>query len=94
MGNKKIFFDKNDAGDEEYWIRDLEDNFYQSSEKKTRLVQLFKISDEPHEKFDISDDHVELVKMGLSLLSQHNETTVPGCGSPVAAIWGLYQGSR
>ena len=33
-------------------------------------------SSDPHEKNDISDDHVEIVKMGLSLLSMHNETAI------------------
>lgn len=59
-----------------YWVRDQEDNFYQPDERKTRLVQLFHISSDPYEKDEISDEHVEIVKLGLSLLSMHNETSV------------------
>merc|ERR1712080_291133 len=71
---KKLKFKPID--DTPYWERDFKDNFEQNNEKKTRLVQLFNIRDDPYELSDVSDDHEELVRLGLSLLSFHNESAV------------------
>jgi len=49
---------------------------YESSETLTRLVQLYDIDEDPYEKHEISDNHPDIVKVGLDLLSRHNETAV------------------
>jgi len=74
---KKLTFSPLDRATDEYWARDLKDNFFEPSKKLKRLVQLFNIRSDPYEKEDVSDKHVDLVRLGLSLLSFHNETSVP-----------------
>jgi hypothetical protein len=74
--SQKLVFEPINKKNEEYWKRDLRDNFFESTEKLDRLVQLFDIKNDPYEHHDISDENIDLVRYGLSLLSLHNETSV------------------
>lgn len=73
---KKLRFAAEPSDTRPVWQKLIDDSMYESSETLTRLVQLYDIEEDPYEKHEISDNHPDIVKVGLDLLSRHNETAV------------------